>query len=91
MSEIEFNVWREGSTVNIDVRPFKNVKYVLRFKKDAGDENAAEAFYRLIRDGMHERVLAIRQDAYDLGYKHGRAKQARQKRVFGCINTEVEP
>jgi hypothetical protein len=91
MSEIQFWVNRKEKTVRIEVGPFRNVKYVHWFTREFATEIDAEAMLRLIHDGMNERVLAIRRDAYELGYKHGRAKQKRSERVYGCINTEVEP
>lgn len=89
MNEINFNVWREGAKVHIDVAPFSNVKLVLRFTNefDSG-ELTAEAYYRLIRDGMRARVLAIRRNAYGAGYRDGRGKNKKREHFFGCINTE---
>lgn len=90
MSEIKFDVRRDGCSVIVSITPFRNVNLHLPLKWQCGNEIEAEAYYRLIFDGMRDRVLAIRKDAYARGYRDGRARKMRDEPIYGCINTERE-
>lgn len=85
--ELQFNVRREGRTVIISVRPFYNVNLHLPLRFECRDEMDAEAYYRLIRDGMWERIRAIRANSYERGYSDGRAKRAKRTYHAQCVNT----
>lgn len=67
------------------------MQFVHWFTHEFRNEIDGEAMYRVIRDGMAARVLAIRKDAYIRGYRDGKARRAIDKPLYDCINTEKEP
>ena len=90
MSEVKFAVSREKDVVTISATPFSNVNFFRAFVATCANEIEAEAVLRAVNLGMWERVQRIRADAYERGYRDGRAKRARNQFHHGCINTEKQ-
>lgn len=83
---MKFQIISQGAVVWIQIGDGDD-KWV-QFSCNIGSDFAATAVRERIDNAMRDRIKAIRRAAYAEGWADAKAKRAKKKNFYGCINGE---